>query len=144
MVSTHPIHQYVTYTYSFNYNSDTTSRLGGGGGDALHPAITATAIVALWNVLHNSEQARALARGAVQDQYQHQDGGLVQLLRMCETRTYSDVESMKRREDESTVLQLNIKGYPYEGQRGTSSLADSTHRARLAVLSLMESEGTQC
>jgi hypothetical protein len=124
--------------------SDTASRPGGGGGSALHPAITATASVALWNVLHNSEQARALARGAVQDQYQHQEGGLVQMLRMCETRPYSDVESMKRREDETSALHLNTKGYPYERQRGTLALADSTHRARLAVLSLMESEGTRC
>lgn len=139
MVSTLLIHQYVTFTYSFNYNSDTASRPGGGGGSALHPAITATASVALWNVLHNSEQARALARGAVQDQ-----GGLVQMPRMCETRPYSDAESKKRRENETSALHLDTKGYPYERQRGTLALADSTHRARLAVLSLMESEGTRC
>jgi hypothetical protein len=141
-VSTILTHQYDTSTYSFNCTSDTASRPGGGGGNALHPAITATASVALWNVLHNSEQARALARGAVQDQYQHQEGGLVQLLRMCETRTYSDVESTKRREDETSAV--HSTRCPYERQRGTLALADSTHRARLAVLSLMESEGTRC
>jgi hypothetical protein len=64
--------------------SDTATRPGGGGGNASHPAITATASVALWNVLYNSVQARALARGVVQDQYQHQEGGLVQMLRLCE------------------------------------------------------------
>lgn len=144
MVSTILTHQYVTITYSFNCTSDAASRPGGGGGSALHPAIIATASVALWNVLHNSEQARALARGAVQDQYQYQEGGLVQLLRMCETRAYNDVESMKRRENETNALHFNTKGYPYERQRGSLALADSTHRARLAVLSLMESEGTRC
>lgn len=120
------------------------------GSDVAHPATTAIASVALWNVLHNSEQARALARGAVQDQYhhqhhhqyeyQHEEGRMAARQNLFNTLSYNDTQFMNDKGDNTKYsnFKFTTEGFQYEQQKGNSSLADITQRSRLAVLSLME------
>ena len=130
-----------------------------GVSDVAHPATTAIASVALWNVLHNSEQARALARGAVQDQYQyhqdqyqyqyeyqHEEGRIAARQKICNTLSYNDTQFMNNRGDNANYSNFNPtpESFQYEQKNGNSSLADITRRSQFAVLSLMECESTLC
>ena len=127
-----------------------------------HPAVTATACVALWSVLQSSEQARAVARdaghGTGAGGGAGEGGGLVRMLRESDRDSnldeiqgrekdrrspyYWDEEGRTSASKHETASSIRPAGKEREREREClQHLSCTTQNARRALLLLLESDG---
>ena len=116
----------------------------------MHPAVTATGCVALWNVLQHSEQARAIAKGTAYGSYTEEGETLVGVLRDTEYLRIKDstCEMDQREGRRGGGVRGADNGHTHSrGNVGASQspplspsrlMLETTSAARTALLQLIE------